>query len=141
SCRRRSTRTEQPRAQSVAIMSGRRRTRSASSPPSGPAKLPSPRTRKTRPARALEPVRVFIQTASTIHIAQSPNAETVWPATRRRASRKESSLRTLCFLARPEDADVAADGAAAEDDGRRRRCGLVGRSLARERHLGREVTR
>jgi hypothetical protein len=83
----RSTRTDAPRTQSHTIISGRRRTRSASSPPNGPARFPRPSAKKTSPARALEPVRVFIQTARTIHIAQSPNADSDWPASSSRASR------------------------------------------------------
>ena len=59
--------------QSDAIISGRRRTRSASRPPSGAASAPAREDEEVSPASALDPVSDFIQTARTMIIARSPN--------------------------------------------------------------------
>src|SRR5581483_2153179 len=122
----------------VAIISFRFGSRSTTSPPNGAARLTSANTKKTSPASLEEPVSAFTQIARTMIIAQSPNIESVCPASRSRRSGRWRTAR-IVRLRGPEDAEVAAHGLAADDE--RRPLAPVVRRIAAERHLGGEIPR
>jgi hypothetical protein len=63
----------------TAISSGRRRTRSTSSPVSGVSSTGTLAKKNTRPAAALLPVRVLTQMPMASHSAVSPNSEKTCP--------------------------------------------------------------
>ena len=90
-------------------MSGRFRTRSTRSPKAGATRPGIASTKKTRPAWAFDPVRVFTQIPSTRYIARSPKSERPWPTSRRRASRSRKSAR-MASVAGGRGADREADG-------------------------------
>ena len=80
-------------ARLVTISSGRRRTRSASSPETGANRPGAVMPKITMPAAALLPVSVFAHTASASQSAVSPNSDSVWPATNSRMSRRARTRR------------------------------------------------
>src|SRR5437867_8256358 len=98
----------------MASSSGRRGSRSTTSPQKGDRSEGALRAKKTSPAAELLPVRSFVQTPSTMNIAQSPKTERVHPATKTRAFRMRSSRRIL-VLGESRDGDRALDAHVAGD--------------------------
>ena len=64
----------------VAISSGRRRNRSASSPDAGASSDGAVKKKNTSPAWALLPVSVLTQMPMASHRLESPNSENTCPA-------------------------------------------------------------
>src|SRR3954470_13776574 len=109
SCTKRSAASASAMPRSVAIMTGRLRSRSTSSPNAGATSPGIARTKKTRPALALEPVRSLTQTLRTRYIARSPKSERLWPTRSRRVSRSRNRWR-MRSVAGGGGADREADG-------------------------------
>jgi hypothetical protein len=63
----------------AAISSGRRRTRSATSPVTGASRMPQLKAKNTSPAALLLPVRIFTQMPMASHSALSPMVDSAWP--------------------------------------------------------------
>ena len=97
SCTKSSESRTSPIETSVAIISGRLRIRSTTRPNAGAIRPGAASTKNTSPAAAFDPVSVFTHTLSARYMARSPNSESDWPTSSRRALRSARSARTAQF--------------------------------------------